>query len=450
MLLPEMVSALRTELQDEVAGSYIWGEDELVRAIRKSTSLMSRLIPKRSMVETTIVRDINDEALTIASDTGTLAYKPIKVGSVVVTGEVLDTDYRINYLTGVITEIGSLLADGAYTVSYDLDPHMLDMSSLLSDYIKVERVEYPAGDEPITLPTFDIIGDFLILRGNVTLVENDHLRMLYLGRWTAPTPIAVGDYPSHLDDTIIIGGAGQALIFKAEAHTQTAITCIALSKTTLDDIVAVTMATAPIITTETGDADTALDAAAARFAVAVTEADKIDTPLANAATALGKIAAEVVVAKGYLTTGAALINVGTRGEQVGRTYGDYSLAASGVADGYGKEAERDVALANSWEARAARETTIGNSYVNEAIQRLASASRLIDKYQQELAGDSTEVNYYRAQLEKAANYQTTARQYLEIAGRYLASGQSKINEFLVSLGLKPEFPTQKASSEQRA
>jgi len=360
MYQAEMLGALRIELQDTTEAIYT--PDELIRATEKCISLMSRLIPKRDVVETTIVRAIAAETLAIASDTGTLAYKPIKVGSLTITGKTLDTDYRVNYLTGVVTEIGTNLPNADYAAKYDLDPHMLDISSLLSDYIRIERYEYPAGNTPPTLITGDVFGDFIAFRGDVTLTEDRHLRIVYLRRWIAPTPTAAGDYPSNLDDTVIIGSAGQALIFKAEKYVQEARTLLTTAQTTLGDM---------------------------------------DTPLTNAATALGKVAAEVAAGKSHLTSGAALINTATRGERVGEVYGAY----------------------------AATQIAAANAYIAEAVQRANLASEYQNKGSQEVA---------------------IALQLLATSGRYLSSGQAKINEFLISLGLKPEYSTQKASSEQRA
>ena len=448
MYLTEMLTALKTELQD--ADEDIYTEDELIRAVEKSVSLMSRFIPKRDIIETTIIREVNDEALTISSSEGTLAYKPIKVGSLVITGKTLDTDYRVNYLTGVVTEIGSNLTDGAYVANYDLDPQTLDISSLLPDYIKVERYEYPAGDTPPTLITGDVFGDFVTFRGNVTLTEDKHLRLIYLKKWTPPTLIADGDYPSNLDDAVIIGSVGQALIFKAETYTQAAITAIAASKTALDGVTAVTMPTVPDISAKITDAETALTAAIARFAAGVTAVGSMDTPLGNAATALGKVATELAAGKAYLTDGDDFINTATRGAAVGETYGAYAQALAVIGRSYGEEGAQHVALAAGWEAKAARQNTLGSSYINEAIQRLTIIARLVEKYQIEVAKAGQDVEYYNTQLNKAGRYETTARQYLEIAGRYLSSGQAKINEFLVSLGIKTEFPMQKASSEQHS
>lgn len=448
MYLEDMISNIRIELGDR--DSTVWtSDDEVTRAIEKAVSLMSRLTPKRDLIETTIVRDIDDETLTISSSTGTLAYKPIKPGSVVMTGKTLDTDYRIDYLTGIVTEIGSNLTDTDYTVSYELDPYILDLSSLLPDYIRLERVEYPVGDVPLSLLTFDVFGSSLVIRGSgTTLSENDHLRVIYLKKWTPPTAEVEGDYPSHLDDIVIIGSAGQALIFKAVEYTHTVITNLDSAVTALGAISAVTFPSAPDIASYITDADTALDAAVARFTAAVTTLGSMDTPLADTNTALDQIDTELTAAIAFLTSGSSLINVATRGEDVGKIFGEYAGHRVDISEGYEKEASQRIALALAYEADAARDTTIGNSYVNEAIQRLAMAARLVDKYASEVSSAGHEVTYYRSQVDKATQYGTVASQYLEAAGRYLADGQSKINEFLAALGITPEFSKQKASHAQ--
>ena len=60
MNLTQMRTKIRYELQD--TDGDVWNLNELDRAVEKSVSLMSRLIPKRSIAETTIVLDINSEA----------------------------------------------------------------------------------------------------------------------------------------------------------------------------------------------------------------------------------------------------------------------------------------------------------------------------------------------------------------------------------------------------
>src|SRR3990172_9053913 len=70
MNLPEMLANMRLELSD--AGSF-WTDAELTRAIQKSVGLMSRLIPKRVIIETTIITDIDNEAFTTPATASTTA-----------------------------------------------------------------------------------------------------------------------------------------------------------------------------------------------------------------------------------------------------------------------------------------------------------------------------------------------------------------------------------------
>lgn len=447
-LLEKLINDVRIEIGDREED--IWAHDEIVRAIEKSVSLMSRFIPKRSILETTIVRTVTGETLTIASSTGTLAYKPIKVGSVVITGKTLDIDYRINYLTGVVTEIGALLPDASYTVSYELDPSLLSLTTLLPDYIKIERIEYPAGVVPPTLLTFDTYGDILSLRAGTSMVGNDHLRIIYLCRWTPPTPTTAGNFPSHLDDVVIIGSAGQALIYKAEEYTHQARTAIVSATTVMDAIATVTFPTTPTYATEIGEAKTALAAAIVQFQAAVTTLSSMTTPLGSAVTAFDKISARVATGEGYLTTGDDFINTGTRGDRVGEIFGQYAAHEAALLQKFIEEGTADIALANAWEAKSARQTTIGNSYVNEAIQRLTVVSRILEGFSTEASVAGSKVTYYTAQLNKATQLAALSGQYLDVAGRFLASGQAKINEFLTALGIKVEFYMQKSSSEQRS
>ena len=268
-------------LEIEVANTTLWDDAAWTRAINKTVNLMSRMIPKRQVVEGIITREITDEAITVASSTATLAYKPIKKNTVTITGEIEGTDFTVNYHTGVITEIGALLADGAYTVSYELESQMYDLSEVsLTDYISIESIEYPVGETPRVSPTFDVVDGFVILRGSTVFAEDDHIRITYKSKWTPPvsysawaadtviqlaefrSPTAGNvtgfiyectaragdfktaavtepawiivpgstivddqvtwtcreiptDYPSHLDDIIIIGAVGQALLQKA-------------------------------------------------------------------------------------------------------------------------------------------------------------------------------------------------------------------------------------------
>ena len=428
MILSEIIGNLRIELQD--TDQLLYKEEELIRAIEKSVSLMSRLIPKRGIIETTIVRIISGETLTITSSTGTLAYKPIKKGTLIITGKALDSDYRIDYLTGVVTEVGSNLPDANYIVSYELDTGMLDLSSILPDYIKLERVEYPAGSAPPTLITFDTYGTILVFRGTVSLTENEHLRIIYLARWSPPTLTEEGDYPSHLNDAVIIGSAGQALIFKAEKYVAEAADAFAvLAEPSAYTFVKPSSPDLPTVPTKP------------------TAPTLSFTAVESALTAIGT---EITAAKEKLTSGETYINAATRGDTVAANYGRYAEAVYSGANTRVNEAiarlrqiEETLTKYASGVAAFGSET---NSYANQV-------SGLVGLYRGKGEIESVGANIYASQVNAfvamISGQQAKANTLLDIAGRYLASGQSKINEMLIMLGQKPEFQTQKASSEQR-
>jgi len=604
MLLEELVESARIEMQDLVPTAYVMSHDSIVRGAEKTINLMSRFMPKRSILEYDIVRTITSESLVIAGSTGTLAYKPVRDGTIAITGETEDTDYTINNLTGVVTEKDSGMVDATYSASYSLEPNMLDMDEIgltEATLIRIETVEYPSQISPVDKVTFDVVGNMIILRGDKTFAAGNRVKVSYLEKWTPPTNAAAGNYPVHLDDIIIIGTVGQTLLFKAEKYTQESYTSIAASKTLLDAITAVTFTTAPDIssyisrlqialsaantlldniasitftsapdissyqTAATGALDagntildaisavsftsapdissiitasqTQLTAAEARYAFGVVKAALEDVIVVVttglAPVALAKMAAQTVIGAASLVTGATKFDIWTRGDRVGENYVASANASAALSQAYGNESFAQLELAKAHSNRAQVETNIGNGYVQSASQRLAGAARNLEKFQLQVAQDSAKVNhfsaetargiayaqeaaqrlagasrdlekfqlqvtqdgykvgyfeaqvaqansyiqeaaghistinsvltkfqlevqqesskvtYYAAQLDKATKYETTAAQMLEVAGRYLASGQAKVNEFLVAMGIKPEFSSQRASSEQR-
>lgn len=407
MLLFDVISNIRIEVQD--ADAEVFTADDLTRAVEKSVALMGRAIPKKAIVETTLSRSITGETLTIALDTGTLLYKPIKQGSeAIVDGSSVtktrDTDYTIDYLTGIVTEIGTNLPNAEYTVAYALDLQLLDISSILSDFIRIEKVEYPATE----FPPFDLVTrEFLSIKGDTTLTSKKQLRIIYLDAWTAPTASADGDYPEHLNDAVIIGSAGQALLFKAEKYLQQVITLYEEADTELDSVAAqVTAAIEAIVLAETA------------FSDAKTTLGGADTPIGDADSAADKVTTEVAAAKDFLTDGKPLINVATRGDTVGQTYGLYANSQTALANTYISEAVQRLAIAGEWLRKAGQEEGIGANYLNDATQRL---------------------NIAKTYFDKSARKEALATQYLSASGRYLASGQAKIDQFLAMLGTRVEF-----------
>ena len=84
---------------------------------------------------------------------------------------------------------------------------------------------------------------------------------------------------------------------------------------------------------------------------------------------------------------------------------------------------------------------MGDTFVAEAGQRLGMANVYIGEASQRIA----EVSAWGVQ---AAQYTITSQEYLNIAGRYLASGQAKINEFYTLMGRTPEIQHTRATALQ--
>lgn len=432
LTLTEILAAMRLELSD--SGTF-FSDSELTRGVHKTVDLLSRFIPDRNIAETRIGGSVTSETLTISDSTGTLAYPPIKPGTLTITGEVEGTDYEINYLTGVVTEVGSGLADGNYTASYSRDPRIYKFSSLVSNYVGIERLEYPVGDNPITNPAFDVVGDYIIVKGKDSdLSEDEHMRIIYTVRWSYPTADAASNYLPHMDSVVIIGSCGQSLIFKAEKYVQQAITEIELANAAADSMA-----------TPLADINTALD--------------KVNTYLVtngttdNAADVLANITDDVLTlrtnvstmqalystyvtngstapdAKKYLDDGDAIINTAFRGKDASMTYVEYAKASLELYQHLLNNAAISIENIRTYVEESEEWRKIGETFVAEATQRIQ------------------EVYAWSMQ---AQQYFTTSKQYLDIAGRYLASGQAKINEFLVSIGQKPEYYSYKMASSQFA
>jgi hypothetical protein len=450
MILENMIANIRTELQDNpVAGADpFYNEDTLIRAIDKSVGLMSRLIPKRTMIDITL------------------------------TAGMISGDY------------------------------IVDISTTLPDYIKIEKIEYPADETVKAFPTFDIIDHYVVFRGNVSLTVGDIMRVVYLSKWIPPTFTDDGDYPSHLDDPIIIGASGQALIFKAEYYTKLAGDSVVKISTAITSLSALTQEVTtitvptinPVLTgftavlSETYPVAPTIPVLGATPALTVPTAPTLDYTTADAAIALidAVTTGDLALARTYLSTGAPFINDSTYGDNVGEIYGQYGQVEATIAGVHNNEA---VARLRKIEAQISLYQQQVYAYESAATIWSANVNALVNNYQLELQKTNLTINAYLAKVEgykaemqgesvivahndvDAKNYaaqiskyqadislfaakinlyinlmgqeSSESDRYLAVAGRYLASGQAKINEMLISFGFKPEFRTQSASSEQR-
>lgn len=438
MTLTEYYAALAIELSD--SGNAIFTTAIIDRAVEKTEALLSRMIPKKNIAETTIVVDVTDEALTIATDTGTIANLPVKYDSETIKNDasatmVRDTNYTINYMTGVVTEVGALLPDGAYTVTYQIDPMRLDISTLITNPIRITRIEYPVGDQPPSyLGSFDWIEDYIIFHKDTTLTEDKHIRIYYDSEWTGAAASTDGEYPSHLDDAIIIGASGQCLIYKAEEYVQSSVAELLLVNAAADGMavsltntnLALNKMDTYLVDTAGSGTDNAKDVLANITDDAVSLRTYIASSLALEDTYLTAVATPPS-AHDYLVDGDDKINTLNVSDRVAEKYADYARASIQLYQGLAAGVALRLENIRTYIEEAAGWVTIANGFRDEAVQR---------------------INDISAWASQADRYAMTSAAYLEIAGRYLASGQSKINEFYIMLGFKPELAHAQASTHQ--
>ena len=355
-----------------------------------------------------------------------------------------------------------MAANTAYLISYNLDSLMIDLNAVLpkEDYLKVERVEYPVSTDTPTHVVFEVFGDILLIKGkDVSLTEDNHLRIIYLQPWAMPGAQVEGNYPRHLDNALVIGSCGQSLIFKAEKYVQQAVTEIALANVAADSMA-----------TPLGDINTALDKVTTHVTEAGTALAKVATYLEtngttdNAKEILADITDNITdlrnaietaldlsstyltgatnpSAKQYLDDGDAYILTVNDADRVAEKYAEYSQAAIQIFSALAGEASIRLQNILSYIQEAEAWMKIGDTFIAEAGQRLGMATAFVNEAVQRV----NEVNAWGIQADK---YTATSEHYLDIAGRYLASGQAKINEFLVSLGIKAEGSAYKGLSEQ--
>lgn len=431
--LSEVLSSIRIEVSDR-DGS-LWQEDELIRAIEKSVALMSRLLPKKSMI----------------------------------SGEIESAWIEGNYL-----DISSLLP----------------VADRLGDAI--QRVEYPANRTPPELVPVEVMGKYLWLKTNVSLKVGEDIRIIYQGTWTPPNYMQDADYPPHLDNVVIIGASGQALIFKAESYVQKAASTVESIMDALNDILALTLdapdltapdkisldfptaPTSPTLDTLTPPSKPSLDSLSpptpptlnielrqdefetsyfdppdapslddtitppdvpVDFSVPTApDLDTISAPsppsspaldFTKIETALDEISTLMTSASGYLTTGENLINAGTRGDKVGETYGSYASINTQMAKSYTDEALGRLNQIDRELQKYASEVTAYGSEVNEYANILSAT---VSKYRGEIEAQSLWLNQYASDIQKYGQRLTQETQKISLYSEEVRGYLARVNE----------------------
>jgi hypothetical protein len=267
---------------------------ELEQAIDVSLTAINRYFPRELVATHVWTKTITDEAFTSASAHATavsLGNKPIEFGSEVVTSSpagttyTRNTDYEMDYINGTIKTIsgGGMGLSTSFLIDYTRDPNSLNVASILTNPINIQKVDIRSGSEnPRELDGWSLWGDTLSLTAQRSLADNHHINIYYRGMHTGPTDTSAGSFPRFLDDLLVIGASGYALIIEGESRRHQSVTDLASGRTALG---------------ETGALHTAI--ATARTAFAVTQGD-INTALDLVTTTLGNVGTPITSAANAL------------------------------------------------------------------------------------------------------------------------------------------------------
>uniref|UniRef100_A0A6M3IGH0 Uncharacterized protein n=1 Tax=viral metagenome TaxID=1070528 RepID=A0A6M3IGH0_9ZZZZ len=336
-----------------------------------------------------------------------LAHKPVRLGTVTVTGKTLDTDYEMDYYNGQIAmkSGGAMVVSTAYAIAYTRSRIDIDLSTIIDDIIKVERIEYPAGEVPQRFDTPEVWGNILTVTGGIDsqhdMSDEEHLVIRYLAPHSAPSTQSSGSYPSHMDTVVELAASAYALFMKSLQYEHAAASSLTLLGTTLDYLGTagasktyiyklIDDALAKVITyMETGAtcAKSPLTIITTKIAVL---RDAVETAVGAMETALGKVntidldAATPDSATTVLKKYEDLINTVTNGADVGKLGAEYSRGWAEIAIArvqqsiaFGQEAASRLDDLRTYIEEAGGWTRIAETFIVEAQTHIAEANTIM-------------------------------------------------------------------------
>ena len=357
MLSPEMVSRIRVDLDDK--DEDIWNEEKIRSAIASAVSDLSRVLPQEKQYDHTLSFTVTAEEFTAAA-AGTyvaLANAMIEPQSETVTNAAgtttytRDTDYTMDYFNGEITIIstGDITAGDKPLIAYTKSKFGCSVSSITSELLRIDRVEYPAGCTPQSFVSWRKWKDYLTLTSSTvgsqaTLSNGKHVWVYYYADQTPPTATAAGSYPVFLDEVVIIGAESYALFERVIDLLHAAVVDTTAAKTAI-----------ALIDVADGDVDTPLDDADVALNLVQVAADMI----ADADTAFDAAAGEGALGAGFLQTGDNAIPTANVGKDVPENWARFAEAEAALMSQFNREGEGRVSMANA--------------IISEATQRIAIA-----------------------------------------------------------------------------
>lgn len=466
MTLTEAIAALRKDLSD--GGSALLSDAELTRAVQRAVSDVSRFIPRELVLEVTLDLEVDDEDWTSDASPGTyvsLANSPIEYDSETVKdGDgntcTRDTDYIIDYANGEIThisggEIGN--AEGC-TISYNKSALAIDISSIVSSLIRVERVEYPVGQVPQSFAPYTVVGDYLFIgavgeSSQSKMTDKSHIAICYKAKHTAPVADTDGTYPEFLDDVVLMASAAYALLIVVQSLLQMAKTAQAAISTEvgvangiLDGLSFDNIAT-DLAAAGTALTSAATQAAAAASALASVSIADATTALAAANTVLDAILTTSIDkattgAEAYLDTGDDKITTLNTADRVSEKYREYAQARAELANarvstalGYVQEATQRINAIALYVNESNGYSRAAEAYIAEAAQHVARA-------QAELVMQQVKISQAEGYLGDADRYATAAQLAMNLADKYRFEASERRNEAWAIWGNPPEYAPQ--------
>lgn len=320
-----------------------------------------------------------------------LANRPIRPKSEVVTTSpagttyTRDTDYTMDYANGRIKPKsgGSMAAATAYLVDYTKSRLGVDINAILPVVTRIQKVEYPMNQVPQKFPSFNIIGDFMYIgspgvgSSQAELTDKEHLAIYYEMKHDIPGEVGPGSYPDVLDEVVLIGSGGHALLIEAQQYEQAAATAITSLNSALTNVIKYlnnnsSVDLAGLLQDITDDAASLRTALTTAVDAANAYLDDVDT------TDLGKAS---VGAEAYTETGDDKIDAVNIGALVAENYATYSGARVNIANaritaalGYIQEATTRLANLRTYIEQAGGYSQLAQGFVAEAQLRAESVN----------------------------------------------------------------------------
>ena len=336
-----------------------------------------------------------------------------------------DTDYEMDYANGrVRMKSGGALADNTtYYANYDRAPTAIDISSIIPELIRIGKVLYPADKVPEQAVAFSIWENMLIIGSPRTgasqeaLTDGEHIAIYYEARHAPPTSVGPGSYPEVLDQVVLIGAGGYALLIEALQYEQQAVT----------DLGAVRSALVNVVKYLNNNSDA--DAAGILQDITDNKAElrtKIDDAVNAMATALGKVSSidldvATVGAVAWLLEGELLIDKLNDGKNVPENFADY----------------------------ARTKVQIGQTRVQTAMAYMQEATGRLENLKTYIAQSSGYNRIAEDFVAEAVQYEAAVANDMLLADRFRAEAQIRMAEFNTILASKAEYRKRVSSTPVR-